>query len=161
MNIILSIFMVLGWLVSLMHPEEEQAVFGYYLPLAYQDYTYGRSQVGGRIVDEYGAPMESGVVMLAEIYCDGFGDCVIALDVAFSPSSWVVEDGAFQIENVYPTRYVIVYGEGDIYAGYQIICNVGTKEPRVWIAPPGEAIDTGALAVWRDGKHDMMLFVGE
>lgn len=125
-----------------------------WLPGLHSNYVYAEADVTGLVTDEFGIPMDSGIIRLAEVYCNEWGECAAALDLAWSPAGWVGEGGGFTIEQVSVRKYVIVYVIGDLDKSFQVICEPGTKNPRVWLPEAGAVLDVGTLAVWRDWRDN-------
>ncbi len=107
------------------------------------------THITGRVVmRSTGQPMANLEVWLAEVVCPN-DYCVYILDTMRSPGTYTDESGYWNITNIKPTRYVIVFGKipPDPVANlhtYQIVTQ-GDGRAKAWKVDVGVILDTGTL----------------
>ena len=106
-----------------------------------------KATIVGKVMHEQGYPMVHTIVHLAEVArgAQGKGGAYI-LDLARSPATFTDQYGYFNIQNVKAGEYVIVVGDVEITAVYQIIADTnGTA--KVWNLSANQVTDIGTLTV--------------
>jgi len=107
----------------------------------------GEATVYGQVIQTQGYPIADTVIRLAEVArgAEGRGGAYI-LDMANSPGTRTDANGYFSIQNIKAGEYVIVVGDVESTAKYEII-KESNGQAKVWNFPADQATDIGILTI--------------
>ena len=107
----------------------------------------GKATIIGQVMHQDGFALASTVVRLADVArgVEGRGGAYI-LDVARSPGTSTDENGRFIFQNLKAGEYVIVIGDIELTAIYEIITE-SNGQAKVWNLPADQVTDVGVLTV--------------
>jgi hypothetical protein len=107
----------------------------------------GEASMYGQVVHTQGYPIADTVIRLAEVArgAEGRGGAYI-LDMANSPATRTDANGNFSIQNITPGEYVIVVGDVESVAKYEIITE-SNGQAKVWNFPADQLTNIGVLTV--------------